>query len=475
VKGVLLSSWLAWLVVLVLFPSQASALTVTGTTWQVHFNLPDQSTSFSTATPEEFTLRDVLVARLDALQTNHMATLATFTFSGSNTTVGAAGPILNAMEGALNRGVALRMVVDGGVLITNRNGGSNSLAGLAARVVNPLTLVSGPASGGIMHHKLGLFDYGLTNRVVLFGSWNFTAGACSQQWNIMLEARNPELYAAYSNETAELLAGRFFSNTNKSHAHDRSAFTLPGSWQPGWVRFAPYTNSTPGGGNALTDITNLIAGAESQVVFALNSLTRMHVATQLVQACDRGVRVEGVFPLGEISPPSALNTFPAYSYLTNAANYATTNRALIRTAWAKEDFATADSGQDDLVHAKWMVLDPFGARPVVMVGSANWTAAALQDANSNDENLAFLFHPEIARAFYLHYQRMTATQLIAPWPDVWWSRGQGLWLTLTSSPVLAWSPAVTGAWTTLHGFTNGYADEMRSQSSPVGFYRLLAP
>lgn len=462
------------LIVLTLAVPSSPALTVTGTEWAVHFNLPDQSTSFGTATPEEFTLRDVLVSRLNALRTNQMATLATYTFSGSNTTVGAAGPILNAMEAALNTGALVRMVVDGGITISTRNGGSNSLAGLAARAVNPLILVAGPASGGIMHHKLGLFDYGPTNRVVLLGSWNFTAAACSQQWNIMLEARNPELYAAYSNEVAELLAGRFFSNTNKSHAHDRSSFTIPGSWQPGWVRFSPYTNSSPSGGNALTDITNLIRQAESQIVFALNSLTRMQVATQLVQACDRGVRVEGVFPLGEITP-STLNTYPAYSYLTNAANYATTNRAVMRTAWAKADFATAETGQSDVVHAKWMVLDPFGARPVVMAGSANWTSAALQDTGSNDENLAFIFHAEIARAFYLHYRWLTAPQLMMPWPDVWMTRGDAIWLTLTSTPVLAWSPAVTGTWSTLHPFTNGWATEQRDPTQPVGFYRLLAP
>lgn len=447
---------------------------MTGADWWVHFNLPDQSTSFGTATPEEFALRDVMVARLQALDTNQTATLATYTFSGSNVTAGAAGPLLNAMEAALNRGARLRMVVDGEVTTATPNGGSNSLAGLAARSVNPLQLASGPTNG-IMHHKLGLFDYSPADRRVLLGSWNFTAGACSLQWNIMLEVRNQALFAAYTNETAELLAGRFFSNTNKSHAHDRSAFTVAGAWQPGWVRFAPYTNSSVSGGNALTDITNLIQQAESHIVFALNSLTRMQVATQLVQACDRGVRVEGVFPLGEINPPSSLNTFPVYAYLTNAANYATTNRALIRTAWAKADFATADSGQSDLVHAKWMVLDPFGARPVVICGSANWTQAALQDTNSNDENLAFLFHAEIARAFYLHYRWLTAPHLIMPWPDVWLTRGDAAWLTLTSTPILAWSPTVTGTWSTTHSFTNGWAAEQRDPAQPVGFYRLLPP
>lgn len=452
---------------------QVSALTITGAEWLVHFNLPDQSTALGTATPEEFALRDILVARLNALQTGQVATLATYTFSGSNTTAGAAGPILNAMEAALNRGASVRMVVDGGVDPAVRNGGSNSLAGLAARAVNPLLLVSGPTTG-IMHHKLGLFDYGPTNRRSILGSWNFTAGACSQQWNIMLELQHADLYAALTNETAELLAGRFHTDPAKSKAHDRTPFSVPGSWQAGWIRFAPYTNSAPGGGNALTDLTNLIAGAQSHIVFALNSLTRMQVATQLVQACNRGVRVEGVFPLGEITP-STLNTYPVYRYLTNAAHYTTTNRAVIRTAWAKADFATAETGQPDVVHAKWMAIDPFGARPVVLCGSANWTQAALQDTDANDENLAFIFHAELARAFYLHYRWMTAPHLLMPWPDVWLTRGDAIWLTRTSTPALAWSPTVTGTWSVLHVFTNGYATHMAQPDAPVGFYRLLEP
>lgn len=454
--------------------TSAQAVSVTGTDWTVHFNLPDQSTAFGTASTEEFILRDVLVEHLNALQTGQVATLATYTFSGSNTTVGAAGPILNAMEAALNRGARLRMIVDGGVTTTTRNGGSNSLAGLAARAVNPLVLASSPVTNGwIMHHKFGLFDYGPTNQHVVLGSWNFTAGACSLQWNVLLDLRNSELYTAFTNEAAELLAGRFFGNSGKSRAHDRSAFTVPGSWTSGWVRFAPYTNSDPASAHALTDITNQIRQAEHEIVFALNSLTRLQVATQLVQACDRGVRVEGVIPLGEINPPSSLNSYPAYSFLTNVANYATTNRAVIRTAWAKADFATAETGQPDLVHAKWMAIDPFGARPVLITGSANWTEAALQNTNSNDENISFIFHPEIARAFYLHFKWMTAAQLVSPWPNVWLSRADAAWIITSNATPLRWSPAVTGAWDVVYAFTNGYDGRLASPTSSLGFYRLM--
>ena len=385
----------------------AFGISITGADWVVHLNLPDQLTTLGSATPEEFTIRDALLARLDALQPGQVATLATYTFSASNTTVGAAGPIINAMEAALNRSVTIRFVADHDIVLTTMNGGTNSLASLAARPTNPLVLVQGTSAAGIMHHKLGLFDQGPSNRWVMAGSWNFTAAACSQQWNVMMEARNEALYAAYSNECAELLAGRFHDSTNKAHAHDRSLFRLAESWTNDFVRFAPYPDDSPGGTNALTDVTNAIGRAEGQIVFALNQLTRLQVATALVAACDRGVEVLGVIALSDATNQPF--DFPVYTMLTNPASYATTNRAQVLRAYDSADGATVDSGRPDLVHAKWMALDPFGPRPQAILGSANWTDAALASESSNDENLLFLHHGGIARALYAHFKRMTRT------------------------------------------------------------------
>ena len=383
----------------------AFGMSITGADWVVHFNLPDQLTTLGSATPEEFAIRDALLARLNALQPGQSATLATYTFSASNTTVGAAGPIINALEAALNRSVTIRFVADHDIVLTTQNGGTNSLASLAARPTNPLVIAQAASAAGIMHHKLGLFDHSPSNRWVMAGSWNFTAAACSQQWNVMLEARNEALYAAYSNEVAELLAGRFHDSTNKAHAHDRSLFRLAESWTNDFVRFAPYPDDSPGGTNALTDVTNAIGQAEGQILFALNQLTRLQVATALVAACDRGVDVLGVISLSDATNQPF--DFPVYTMLTNPASYATTNRAQMLLAYDAAEGSGVDAGRPDLVHAKWMVIDPFGARPRAILGSANWTDAALASESSNDENLLFLHHGGIARALYAHFKRMT--------------------------------------------------------------------
>ena len=382
----------------------ARGVSITGADWIVHFNLPDTN-NFAVAA-DEFTLRDALVARISALQAGQRACLATYTWTGSNLTSGAAGPIVSAMQAALDRGVSLAMAVDGGVDLTLRAGGSNTLAGLAARPTNALQLVQDDSASGIMHDKVGLFEYG-TSRWVIAGSWNFTQAACTFQWNAMVELRNDAACAAYSNEFVELLAGRFHDHTNKSHAHDGSTFRLAASWTNDFVRFAPYPSSAAGGSNALTDVTNAIGRASSQIVFAINQLTRLQVATSLVHACNRGVEVAGVLALSD-----ATNTpydFPVYQMLTNVSSYATTNTVHLFTAFTTALGTNRDDGYPDLIHAKWMAIDPFGARPVAIIGSANWTDAALSSDNSNDENLLFLHDGGIARALYAHFKRIVRT------------------------------------------------------------------
>lgn len=431
----------------------AVAVSITGADWIVHFNLPDQSTSFGTPTAEEFAIRDALIGRLNALQSNQVGTLATYTFSGSNAVVGGSGPVLNAMEAALNRGAKLRMVLDFAVNPTERNGGSNSLAGLAARPVNPLLLVQATNSYGIMHEKIGLFDYGAGNRWTMFGSWNFTAAACAQQWNIMLEVRNEAFFAAVSNEMAELLGGRFHYDTAKSHAQDRSAFTLADSWSNGWVRFSPPTNFAFGQNHALTDITNRIAAATQQIVFALNDCTRTHVASQLIAACNRGVLVDGVMPDSDTGVGGSSAT--VYGLLTNAANFSTTNRIRMwpaRTSVADNAF---DAGEFDLIHAKWMAIDPWGSHPVVINGSANWSASALTSATNNDEIVAFLFHRDISRQFYAHFKRITGA--FNDTPDFWMTigaDGPGLWSTDTNGYRVSAASSPTGGWAAVASSSN---------------------
>ncbi len=400
----------------------------TGATWAVHFNLPDQTTSAGSIGPDEFVIRNALLARIDALASNDWGCLATFTFSGNSAAGGAAGPILNAVSNALARGARMAFVVDNGVDVTSNFWPGVSLLSLSTRAGNKLELSRAPADSGIMHDKVGLFWHRASQKAwVMAGSWNFTGGASSQQWNILTEIQNNALGGAYSNEMRELLSGRFHSNTNKSHAHDGTRFLAADMTNDGWVRFAPYPDGKYGGTNALTDITNAIDSAQEEIFFGLNKLSRLQVADALIRACNRGVVVHGVIPKSDRSLPGQ-DSYEVYQTLLNSTNYTTRNRVRMYEAYYDAARTRYDNNNRDLVHAKYMVIDPRGARPLVIQGSANWTASALVLTSSNDENVQFLPSRLMAEAFRMHFAAMTdgmepwcALRLAgtATWMDYW--------------------------------------------------------
>lgn len=467
----------AILLAVLLAPAAARAVSVTGADWIVHYNFPDQSYSFSTTNADEYAIRDALVARLDALQAGQTGALATYTFSGSNTVVGSAGAILNAMSDALDRGARIEFAIDSNVDTNAMNGGTNTLAALARRATNPLVLSQGPA-GGIMHHKVALFDYGPSNRWVFTGSWNFTAAACTEQWNVALEIRNEALFLAYRAELNELLAGRFHDDPAKSHAHDGTTFAMAGSWGPCWVRFAPYPDWRTGGTNAQTDITNVLHGAQEEILFALNRVNRTLVQSQLVAAANRGVTIHGTIPLSDRDSP-ADTSYAFYGFLTNETNYATANIVQFVDALLKANSNLLDSGTADLVHEKWMAVDPWGPRPVLIHGSANWTSAALVDDSENDENVLFLRHRELARIFHAQYKRMTGiwTNRNDFWFDL--SRSGGLWrvqlwMTDTNAFVLQQNLSLLDTnWTTVSAGITGYVGRLDYLTNTAGtmFFR----
>lgn len=456
----------------------AGAVSVTGADWIVHYNLPDQNAFAVSA--GEYEIRDALLRRIDALQAGDDATLATYSFSGNTAGSGAAGPILQAMSNALARGAVLRFAADKQVDVTSNFWPGVSLTGLAGRASNPLVLSRDDSPAGtILHDKLGVFRYGTTSRWVFVTSWNFTGGASIYQWNIALEIRNDVLHAAYSNELRELLEGRFHDHADKSHAHDGTRFRLAGSWGDGWVRFAPYPDGTTGGTNAQTDILLAISNAQEEIVFGLNKLTRPLIAQALVKAADRGVRIHGSIPKSDWAATND-DSYWVYSYLTNLTNYASANVVNLVTPYSKADGSALDSGETDLVHEKYMVIDPWGAEPVTIHGSANWTDSALVSTSANDENVVFVKHAAIARLFYSQYKRMTGL-----WQDRddWWCEiardADGLrvssWITDTNAYVLEEGTAV-GEWTSIVAGSTGRVTVISAPAGSAGpraFYRAV--
>ncbi len=460
----------------------ARAGSVTGADWVVRFNLPDQTTSYKSVGPDEFVIRDAWLARIDALQKGDWACLSTYTFSGPSESVGAAGPILGAVSNALARGASVGFVAGYSVDVASNYWPGCSLKSLSSRKSNPLKLSRAP-SGGIMHDKLGVFWYkSRKERWVLSGSWNYTGGASSQQWNILAEIRNERLAAAVSNELSQMLGGLFHANPAKSHAPDGTRFRLTGAAADSWVRFAPYPDGAYGGDNALRDITNAIAAATTDIYFSLNKLTRADVVDQLVRACNRGVTVHGVIPKSDRLVP-ADDSYAAYTNLLHSAAYTTANRVRLYDAYYAADHASYDNNNRDLVHTKYMVIDPLGARPLVIHGSANWTASALVYTSANDENVLFLSHPGIAAAFLAQFAAETdglSPRLLSVAPRKGGVLDIAYWLPplpAASLPKsLAVSPDVLSTrWTPLAALSNApgaHVLTIPASTAPARFFRL---
>ena len=460
---------------LLLAALRAPAVTVEGNAWRVHWNLPDQNNSAASATPDEFALRDAWLARIDALQKGDWACLSTYTFSGNTAASGAAGPILKAVSRALDRGASVGFVVGSGVNVNSNFWSGISLTSLSKRKKNPLRLAKAP-SGGIMHHKMGVFAPKGKTPWVLSGSWNFTGGASTLQWNVLVEIQNAQLAAACSNELSQLLSGKFHADASK--VHYSASFTLDG--RPCSVRFAPQPDGHYGGDNMLRDIVAAIDGAQEEIFFALNKLTRQDVVDALIAACDRGVVVRGAIPLSDCGDPDK-DSWEMKQRLLDPSLYRTSNRVRLYDAYTTADRLAHDQNQTDLVHAKYMVIDPWGASPLVIQGSPNWTASALVLTSSNDENLQFLGVPGIAQAFVRQFDAMTDG--MAPTIDSF-SFANGAWRCSYWKPPLA-SCTVEGStslssdavWTTLKTLPAARSGTftLPRESRPHRFIRHRAP
>ena len=397
-------SLLLTLCILALLPLAAPAQLVSGPDWIVAYSLPTQS-DFLTI-DGQYAIRDLLTQRIGQLQKGHSADIATFTFSGGSMETGAAGPILDSISMALDRGASIHFVADSKIQRGREHQPGLSLSSLSWRRNNPLQLSVSP-SRTLMHHKVALFQYDADEQWSFVGSGNLTGAANSRQWNIAVLIRNPDLYNAYAAEMAEFRQNRF--SGKKQRDHDRTHFRLQDSWGASWVRFGPFPRKGAGG-NAEHDIRNIFKNAEEEIYFAMHRFNRQPLRRELVLAADRGIKVYGVIPESDRGTDSGALSRKTVNYFLNPSNYATTNRVILLPARSSALSTARDAGELDLVHTKYAIVDPNGRRPFVIHGASNWTTSGLVAPNVNDESILFLRHRDMAQAFLAHFQRMTGTR-----------------------------------------------------------------
>lgn len=281
--------------------------------------------------------------------------------------------VANAIIGAKNRGVKVRvvydsrttqnsmqMLIDAGIKISKRPPDSGSFS-------------------GIMHNKFFVIDARDTlndNDWVWTGSWNVTSSELNWKNNVV-EINDASLAAAYTKEFEEMWG----SNTDTLDAakakfgmyktdNTPHSFSIMGS--PVFSYFSPSdkTNSY---------IINALNSADFSIYFAILVVTRNDIYQSMLNRKNAGVKdIRGII--------NDYNTIG--SQFTNLSTFAEMFKPL--------------TGQTTL-HHKYGIVDASVPQsdPTVITGSHNWSSAA---ENDNDENTLFIHNPLIANQYLQEFK-----------------------------------------------------------------------
>ncbi|RLD22834.1 MAG: hypothetical protein DRI54_08130, partial [Bacteroidetes bacterium] len=277
-------------------------------------------------------------------------------------------PIANAINAAYDRGVNIRIIVEG----------SNANIGLNFINQNIPVLERLFADGSGMHNKFMVIDADdVDNAWIMGGATNFTDFNMTVDFNNMIFIQDQSLARSYRVEFNEMWG----STTDQPNA--------------GFSRFgADKTNNTPHnfivGGNEVelyfspsdgttSRIIKTIMDADASVNFATLVFTRDDIADAVIdRSNDFFIDVTGL--IDQVN-----TTGSEYDYLL-------------------DNFVIVQSYQDVVgqLHHKYVIIDANSPDddPTVLTGSHNWSSSA---ENSNDENTLIIHNAAIANQFYQEY------------------------------------------------------------------------
>jgi phosphatidylserine/phosphatidylglycerophosphate/cardiolipin synthase-like enzyme len=342
-------------------------------------------------------------------------------------------PVLEALKAALDRGVLLRLIVDGKVNeFTDKDGFHESFPReenlrmiKAAKIpLKNVVLLREARANDIQHNKFMVLLKGATARpaAVWTGSTNLSMGGIHGQTNVGHWVRSPALAAQFrdywmvlSGDPGGLKADARSDvlKKNKQFKVDVEALlTAPVDWHnipPGITPvFSPRS-----GAEVLEMYAAMLDGAQDlscvTLAFGINKLFKeqlkdntpqSHLSFLLLEKQDKPDK-KSKLPFIRINASN--NVYQAWgSFLREPLH-----------RWAKE---TSAGGLQlnthvSFIHSKFMLMDPLGADPIVATGSANFSEAS---TNDNDENMllirgikrvADIYFTEFNRLFNHYYFR----------------------------------------------------------------------
>lgn len=279
--------------------------------------------------------------------------------------------ISQALIGATNRGVRVRVVGDGGT----SNSGFDAFSGTNVHFIKRPTSVS-----GLMHNKFVIIDAQSGNAddpIVWTGSMNFTEEQIDKDANNVVIIQDQSLAKAYQIEFEEMWGstGDLPNASNAKFGPEKTNNT-PHEFVINGKRVESYFSPSDGVNTQLIDHINT---ANYDLSIATMLLTRDEIAAAIDTVHMDGVKV---------------------NMLTNVkGNNASSVNDLLSASLGNHYVYYALPG---IMHNKYMIVDEGYAQsdPFVWTGSHNWSASA---NNSNDENTLVIYDATIANLYYQNF------------------------------------------------------------------------
>jgi phosphatidylserine/phosphatidylglycerophosphate/cardiolipin synthase-like enzyme len=269
--------------------------------------------------------------------------------------------VRDALLAAHSRGVAVRVVGDG------EDAADPGYAPFYGSLLSAGISVITDTKSSLMHNKFAVFD----KHITWTGSANFTDTGFTLNAENIVVITDTAVADIYHTEFEEMFAGKFSNDKTDNTAH---AATVDGS--PLEIAFAP----TDG---VQSRIVNALNTANASIQVAMFTFTNDALGDALIAAHSRGVAVEVL-----------LDQVAAGGVGGERARLCA-NGVAVRV----ENF----SGK---IHDKFAVVDAgTGSDPLIVTGSTNWTASAVQ---ANDENVLIAHDAGLATEFAAEHARVRA-------------------------------------------------------------------
>jgi len=262
--------------------------------------------------------------------------------------------VRDALARAHSRGVTVRLVTESDYL------GQAEIQSLVAAGIQ----VRGDERDPLMHDKFIIID----GAEVWTGSMNLTAGSAYRSNNNLLRVRSTWLAEQYRREFEEMFLLNLFG------ALSQPGLSIPASLIEGVqveVRFSPDDR-------VAERIVELIRGAQRSIQIMAYNLTLDEISDAILERARAGVVVQGVFDAGQ-----AKNQGSDVERLAQAG----------LDVWL--------DGSPGLMHHKVIVVDG----ELLITGSYNFSRSAEE---RNDENVLFIFSPELADQYRMEFERVLA-------------------------------------------------------------------